>query len=224
MENQKTDKNNNGENTGTVKNENQNFLKVYVYNNIEFIWLDDYEYYKDDFSEYWSLNVLAVTSEEENNLVEGKYSRFIGFYLPEKRVYYYEKREYYHKRSRFLIAEIENAVKARLVLKPEQDYLHIGYCLHKLKNKDERRKLKKIIQMFPKKRNMYYFIKNIQDIPLNTDVDISAFQKETVIKIYFEDDADIRKEKEYETDVGDIDEKSEEERKELIRNLAKVFK
>ena len=36
MENQKTDKNNNGENTGTVKNENQNFLKVYVYNNIEF--------------------------------------------------------------------------------------------------------------------------------------------------------------------------------------------
>ena len=31
MENQKTDKNNNGENTGTVKNENQNFLKVYVY-------------------------------------------------------------------------------------------------------------------------------------------------------------------------------------------------
>ena len=78
--------------------------------------------------------------------------------------------------------------------------------------------------MFPKKRNMYYFIKNIQKIPLNTDVDISAFQKETVIKIYFEDDADIRKEKEYETDVGDIDEKSEEERKELIRNLAKVFK
>ncbi len=78
--------------------------------------------------------------------------------------------------------------------------------------------------MFPKKRNMYYFIKNIQEIPLNTDVDISAFQKETVIKIYFEDDADIRKEKEYETDVGDIDEKSEEERKELIRNLAKVFK
>lgn len=223
MENQKTDKNNNGENTGTVKNENQNFLKVYVYNNIEFIWLDDHEYYKDDFSEYWSLNVLAVTSEEENNLVEGKYSRFIGFYLPEKWVYY-EKGEYYHKRSRFLIAEIENAVKARLVLKPEQDYLHIGYCLHELKNKDERRKFKKIMQMFPKKSNMYYFIKNIQEIPLDTDVDLSIFQEETVIKIYFEDDTDIRKEKEDETDIGDIDEKSEEERKELIRNLAKVFK
>ena len=80
------------------------------------------------------------------------------------------------------------------------------------------------MQMFPKKSNMYYFIKNIQEIPLDTDVDLSIFQEETVIKIYFEDDTDIRKEKEDETDIGDIDEKSEEERKELIRNLAKVFK